>query len=241
MSNSNSNSDNEIDDLLDNFEFKPITEGLGFHHSLKEKAKVVTELNLRSDSLKKDIQTRVNILSKDEIISASSDVNMGELAPFYNENNSAQTTPPVLALEEKSEEEFVSIAHMGMRLFAWIIDILVLITSMLVTFASIVFFAELPMESLSALMISDQISTSFLFIGSLFYIFYFTFLDKTSYSSLGKNILGLKIISQKKSNRVSLAQSFFRVLLSILSLPLLGLPLLLRVQDRLTETQVIDS
>ena len=233
------NIDHEIDDLLESFDFKPVTEGLGFYHSLKEKKQVVTSLNQTSDSLKADIEKRVNILKNEEGTKPSSGINRGELAPFYSENEQMEISTPNIELSIEQGVPDIRPAIMGMRTLAWLIDIVILATSLLVTFASIIFFAELPLEVINLVMISDQIFVSLAFISLMYYVFYFTFLDKTTYSTLGKNILGLKLISQKLSKNVSLTQSFFRVFLTLLTVPLLGLPLLLRAHDKVTETEVV--
>ena len=36
---------------MDDFDFKPITKGLGFHHSLQEKSKIKSDLKLQAESL----------------------------------------------------------------------------------------------------------------------------------------------------------------------------------------------
>lgn len=233
------NIDHEIEDLLDNFEFKPVTEGLGFHHSLKEKKHIATNLNQTADSLKADIEARVNILTKNENIQPATGVNRGELAPFYDDTAKVELAAHEIVLSENESSADFLTSSMAIRCLAWLVDLVILLTSMIVTFASIVFFAELPLETISVFMISDQMLLSFGFISIMYYIFYFTFLDKTAYSTLGKNLLGLKLVSLKKTKRVSLMQSFFRVALTLISIPLLGLPILLGIHDKLTETQVL--
>jgi hypothetical protein len=53
--------DKEIDELLENFDFKPITEGLGFHHSLKETKEIKTNLAEQKRALHKMILLLYNV------------------------------------------------------------------------------------------------------------------------------------------------------------------------------------
>ncbi len=234
--------DHEIDDILDNIDFKPITKGLGFHHSLKEQKEVKVNLKRQSESLKNEIETRMNQLNiADSQTNKPNAVNMGELAPFYTETIT-ETKVQETNLFTESEEVAVAYedneASMGMRASAWLIDFTILISLMLVTFTAIIYFADLPMEFINTIMVSDDLAISFLVITTMFYIFYFSFFEKTNFSTPGKNIMGLKVKSFSSKN-VSLFQSFARSILGIISLPLLGLPMLLKLHDKFTDTIVV--
>lgn len=230
------NIDDEIEDLIDNFEIKPITDGLGFHHSLRDKKGVKLNLQHQKELLQNDFENRLNQIDT-ESNHLNSPVNMGELAPFYN----AEVTKPVkeeLNLE-KSVEQKVLKSSLGLRFCAWGIDIVVLLTVMTVTFASIIYFSDLPMEIINLFMVSDELVLSFGLISILFYVFYFSFLDKTSYSTLGKKILNLRVISTV--GEITLMQAFSRSCFSLISIPLLGLPIILKIHDRFTDTCVINK
>lgn len=240
--------DHEIDDLLENFEFKPITEGLGFHHSLKDKKEVKTNLKAQSDSLKNELKIRTEVLERQKPETPSNKpIHRGDLAPFYESTNS-EIEAPTLQMNEIEDvpiEESIETskeATLVTRSIAWLLDCSILIVSMAITIASIIYFAELPLDSLSVLMVTDEILTSFLFISLMYYLFYFLVLDKTSYSTLGKNIMGIKVIhSRDDSKRVSLLQTLSRAVISILSIPLLGLPTMLDFHSKLTDTKVISK
>ena len=75
------NKDFDIDSILDQDDlFKPLSDGLGFHHSVKEKKDVAISLKKQSLDLKRDLDLRTRQLNKRERIQ-SEDVDMGELAP----------------------------------------------------------------------------------------------------------------------------------------------------------------
>lgn len=225
----------EIDSLLEDFELKPITSGLGFHHSLKEKKKVEVDLKQQSQSLKNELETRIEQLDKSDI--DAKNMNMGELAPFYSETMTEEKKEELDLDIEKELTVTSAEAGQFLRFSAWFIDVVIIFATMLVTFTAIIYFADLPLEVISKVMISDDILLSFCTIGALFYIFYFAFLDKTLHSSLGKNMLKIRVESNLKS--LSIFQSFNRACLTVFSIPLLGLPIILRFHDSLTDTKVI--
>ena len=234
--------DQEIDNLLDNFDFKPITEGLGFHHSLKEKKEVSTSLHEQSKSLKNELETRVKQLEKSRPISnPEKPIHRGDLTPFYEQKDEIKQQSNISLGEESREEtEDFLLASMSTRIAAWLLDASLLVTSMAITIVSIFIFAEFPLDSLSEIILNKQVIISFSFILAMYYMFYFIVLDKTSYSTLGKNIMGIKVVKIRENKApISLFQSLLRVLISMSSVPLLCLPLILDWQSKLSDTQVV--
>jgi len=229
----------EIDDLIENFDMKPITDGLGFHHSLQDKRNITVSLKGKKKSLAADFENRMNQLKTET--PKTTTINMGELAPFYNSQEGDQPVRELNLNQDTNTAENVMIANnyeatLGLRFGAWLLDMAVLTTLMFLLFTSIIFLAELPLEFFSIFMVSDDILISFLVITSLFYTFYFSFLDCTAYSTVGKRILGLKVKSTK--GRMNLVSSFFRSCITLISIPLLCLPIMLKLHDRLTDTIV---
>ena len=149
------NKDQEIDDILNNIEFKPITEGLGFHHSLKEKKQIKTDLNQQAQALKNELETRVQQVTREALVEKTTNpINRGDLAPFYDESQTQIETKSILELGNVNtiDTQIKSDVTLGLVFSAWILDLCVLFIAMIVTFASIIYFAELPLESLSLLM-----------------------------------------------------------------------------------------
>ena len=186
---------NEIDDMMDDFEFKPLTKGLGFHHSLTEKSEVRKELNSRTEEIHTDIDERAKMLLK-SFEEKKEVTHMGELSPFYeNVNESIEDIPKLSDKVEKETIRFFD-APMFLRLAAYSIDLIVISIMFAMTLISIFVLADLPFDTLSSFMISNDILPSFTFIFFLFYAFYFSVLDKTEYSTVGKNLMNIKVISK---------------------------------------------
>lgn len=231
-----SNDNIDIDNLLDNDQiFKPLTDGLGFHHSIKEKKEIRESLSSKSLDLKEQLETRAKELNlRSTQVEKSQNISMGELAPFYDNANETQTPPLDLHIQEVELIE----ASMSSRFGAWSVD-LVLITSIItVALVSIVFAAQIPLSYLRENLFDLDLVVSLMAISSLFYSFYFSFFDKTTFSSPGKRMLGLKVVSIKGGS-ITLVQALSRVLITLTSAITLGLGSIIKVQDKLTDTIVI--
>ena len=88
--------------------------------------------------------------------------------------------------------------------------------------------------------IVDGVGTDyFIFINillfSFMYIFYFSILDIDQ--TIGKSFLKLRV-KDINQQRVDLKTTFLRSVITLFSFPLLGLPLFLDFQSRITETVV---
>src|SRR5690606_24334203 len=100
---------------------------------------------------------------------------MGELAAFYNpqEFNPSNIAP---LINEENKPEVTTDVSMGIRFSAWIIDIAAISFMFSTAMISIIFATDMPFDVLNPIMISNDLSTSFIAIFMMFYIFYFTFL-----------------------------------------------------------------
>lgn len=234
-----SNVEDEIDDIIDNFNLKPITKGLGFHHSLKEVQEIKVDLKKNSKSLKKDFENRVSQLNKtNKKSSMEVSADMGELSAFYNKEEVKEEKINIsLDVTSQAHKEAFGDATMVIRFLAWITDVFVLFALMVSMFSAIVYFADLPLETLSSSVLSGDLLVSFSLMALMVYIFYFSFFDKTSFSTPGKNIFDIRVTSTSEK-KVSLMKVFFRTCTCVVSVLFLGLPVLLKLHDTLSETRV---
>lgn len=239
----NKNIDSEIDDLLNDFDFKPITQGLGFHHSLKDKKEVSVSLKTKAASLGDDLETRATSLKKNYTHDEKKqNINMGDLSPFYNNEPKQLHQEIELSIPLTQDEEQVieneSATYLS-RTIAWGIDMIMLTAIMLITVTGILISTDVPLEIINVFMISDDLLMSFTALSAMFYIFYFSFLDKTNYSTPGKRMMSIKVDSN--FGRLSLFQTFSRTIISILCVFTLGLISLTKLQDTMTNTKVVVS
>lgn len=226
------NDDLNIDNL-DNISFKPITEGLGFHNDIEEKKSEVKAIK-KIEIEPKDNHALSNYFSTEEKV-----VDRGDLTPFYQskENAIKVSVEEVLEKEVTLESTHHEISlnqyevSKSVRLAAWVIDLTIVASLYFITFYSAISFVGQKVEMMMTL--------DFLFdsmpVALFYYIFYFSFLDRTNFSTVGKNILGFKL--DQKS--LSLKKTVARSIITLISLFTLGLGSLLLLQDKLTDTSVI--
>lgn len=232
----------DLDILFDdNFEFKPITKGLGFHHSIKEKKEVTTSLKHQQAQLKDDLHQRNKALNK--TINRPNISDMGELAPFYQEQKNQEVTLNITqnaqSINTSLEDEDQSIAvSMFTRFGAWIVDMIIVTIIFSVSFISMMILTEIPLEIVRKLIMTADLFVTIIPIFAIFYIFYFSFFDKTTFSTPGKKLAGLKVVNAKNKN-ISMIQALMRSLITLISFLTFALLVILDAQSKITDTKVV--
>ncbi len=226
-SNRNSNSLGEVD--IDKFfesneVWKPLTDGLGFNDKIEEAQEIINPVhNAHLNTLNKEIP--------------DTKFNRGDLAPFYTSSPETEVNLDQPSFVEKETVTFVD-AEPAARFFAWTIDLsfitaLVAVTFVIVHLASGSMFDSNFTNVLSYYMF-DLIIPSF----CMFYLFYFTILDRTAQSTVGKNIFGLSIQSDSK---LTIFTTLRRTAISLSSFILGFIPLMFGYHDKITGTKVVKS
>lgn len=228
---------NEIDDLMKDFDFKPVTKGLGFHHSIGDKKEIKVDMEHHKKALLDELENRSLKIKKDQDIS-NQKVNMGELSAFYADETQLEVNdlPDLVSKVEKIKTYDASLTT---RCFAWAVDALIVFTMLLTTIFAIMIMADMPLEFLNFYMITDDLRYSFIAMYLMYYIFYFSIMDKTNYSTLGKRLFNIKVIGTYKP--LNLMASTARALLSVFSVFTLGLFTLLTLHDSFTGTKVVKA
>jgi uncharacterized RDD family membrane protein YckC len=211
-----------IEDI--DFDFKPITSGLGFHQKQTEIKPAFTE---RSINIPSAPVSQIPVQSKKEM-----NVYQNDISIFYNQNSQ-----PVQIVVEKTEEQiYYKLASKPQRIFAYVSDLLlvasilgIVLTVMARTISMdlIEVWSQYPNE-ITPLVVS-------LFCG--FYLMYFSIFDKSS-ATLGKNIFGLKVVGMD-DRPLSLMSLVIRSFVSLLNFVSLGLFSFFDLQNKMTNSKVI--
>jgi hypothetical protein len=207
------------------FNFKPITSGLGFHvqkstdikPSLAERTVVVSPLRTTSST-----QKELNVYQND-------------LSIFYNQN---PITPP-LPEEEKIvlEEKVYALATKTQRVFAYLID-LFLLSSVLIVVLSIM-ARTINMDLMEIWThYPDEVTPLFVTLFSGFYVIYFSIFDKSLQSTLGKYIFGLRV-TKFDYTTLSFVSLLLRSSFSLLNFLSFGLFSYFDLQNKITNSKVI--
>lgn len=230
--------DNEIDDL-NNLSFKPINEGLGFHHEKKEAPK------------KKAPRNQLQPLAARNQPKPGEETGLGrqaDLKAFYEDPRHKEEilpTKPIqtpLALREEApkkeiEKEVVwEKAPAFLTITAWIIDMLMVVMSLGLTLSLLTLASGLELKELASMFADLEL---FIYVATLFFIYYmiyFSILDMSA--TFGKSLMGIKLITTN-NKPVRVKHTFIRAFVTLTSFIAIGLPLLMNFQGKLSDTLVV--
>ena len=238
--------DNNFEDSFDDFGFKPLTKGLGFHHSLQEKSRIKSSLKIKSESLKSDLDLRAKKLLAPETDDSASTLtkpvtHMGDLAAFYKPSEVCHDNIPKLKeISRESVDYRFFDAPMFLRLSAWTLDLAFIFIMFLCTISSVFLLADMPFDLLSQVMLSNDILVSFAGMYVTLYFLYFSILDMTEHSSFGKFFFKIKVISTHDEN-LSFSGSVLRTFYSLLSFCSMGILTILSLTDQMSKTRVVQK
>lgn len=235
----NEDFDIDIDKIFDQSNnIKPITEGLGFHHSLKEEKEI--NLSKKSKVLENEISHRARHMAKSKK-SVKKDFGqkavMGDLSAFYETELDVKEIKPIQVSEAVKSGVELNKIGIDLRVLSFLIDMLFVSFIFISIFAISFFISGLPEN----VFLSAFFSKDFLLEGtalfSMIFVFYFSFFDKTTFSTLGKNLLGLRVSSTK--GKMTYYQSVIRSVLTLVNIATCGTMNLLGVTDIISKTKLV--
>jgi uncharacterized RDD family membrane protein YckC len=225
--------------------FKPMTKGLGFHQDQKRSSfnpapKEVKVFGTARTQPKAAVV--LSSLSGSQAAKASAQHMPSGLEAFYGAkgNPGNQTQSFDTKLDQTSEKivtkTIYKTASAGAQFVAWTIDLLVVASFVAVTGALLVFASGIQFQMFARLVSTQDLIVFTSAIFSIYYLLYFTILDLSA--SPGKTIMGIRLLKADNEN-VTVKNTFFRALISLLSSVALFLPMLLDFQGRLSETKLV--
>lgn len=211
---------------LDNFDFKPITPGLGFH----QEPKTVTQDMPKAAPLRRE-KTVSSPYQKFE--SSSDNFFPSDLQSFYADtpknlrNETISPAPELITLKPARSSE---------RVAAYALDLSFILSAVALT--------GLTMARVLGLSLSE-IATRYpheatpliltLFVG--FYLIYFSVFEKSESSTIGKSIFSLRV-SAMEDRELSLGQLLIRSTLSLFNFVSLGLFSYYDLQSKMSQSRV---
>lgn len=212
------------------FDFKPITSGLGFHSNKTTEIKPAFS-ETPTMSMPMPTQMPAQTLRKDN----QNQIYQNELSIFYN--NTRDNVAPQMPAEQIRPEKIIRNATKSQRVLAYVLDLGLVISclGLVLTVMSRLIEMDL-MEVWSAY--PNEITPLVVTLFTGFYIIYFSIFEKTSASTIGKNLLGIQVV-----NLDNKAQSFtmllFRSFVSLMNFVSLGLFSYFDLQNKVSNTKVI--
>ena len=212
---------------LDDFEFKPLTSGLGFNQN-----QVTTEIKptfVETPVVRQNPSTikPTKPVNNDQMLYQS------DLALFYNQelkNNQSVTN------NLKKEVEF-RLALNSVRIAAYLLD-LVFIASLL-SLVLVIMARLIEVDLVQTWMnYPNEITPLVLSLFTGFYLIYFSIFEKTNQGTLGKNLFSIKVVSEE-NKLLSLNKLLIRSFISLLNFVSLGLFSYFDLQNKVTNSKVV--
>lgn len=229
------------DDLFEDFDFKPITSGLGFQNANKADEAIQVA---RQQMVQKSAAARIAPVSEHPFLAhqrtlgknaPTNDYVQSDLSLFYgNSQAESMAELPELPVERRPE-----LAQINQRLIAFAIDFMLVAGMTGLTFAMISYltgvdFAASLFEGHGDMMVVVGV----MFTG--YFLLYFTLLEKFQGSTLGKEAIGLKVITMDGYGP-SLLRAFARSVITLLGSVTLGLTAWVDLASKMTGTRVVKA
>jgi len=212
----------QIDFDTDDFNFTPLTTGLGFNH---ERDKRVLKTGKNVNMIAEPAVIQKNQL-KEKIFDASSYLDVFEKKLSIQKEEVAK----------EKLEEVIQLAPVRMQISAWLIDVLVIFALMSVT---MIFSAAVPGMKLNDFLNLISFKDMLIFSVIMFvcyYVLYFSIMDY--FITPGKYLLNIRLVRTNGAN-LSLKDTFIRSLVSAASFSALCVPLYIDFHGKISDTKVI--
>lgn len=214
-----------MDQQIENLDFKPLHDGLGFHHSRKFQNK------------KEDKPDTIRSFSSDPTLDTQ-DIPLG-LSPFYtNNDNTKDLGYSDYKKFEDFDEEILVLAAPNKRLIAWCIDTGIVMGLMVAVLSLISVGNKLSFSEVVSIIKETPMRWTFFFV--LVNLFYFTVLEKSSDSTVGKYLMKIKVKSVN-DEKLTLDHTLARAVVGIGNILTMGFLAVFSFQDKISETQVIEK
>ena len=214
-----------VSDDID-FDFKPITSGLGFHQNKTTEIKPTfhesQSLNMNSMPMPAPMARKEN------------QIYQNELSAFYGRET--QAAEPVVALKK---EKIFRLATKSQRVLAYVLDLGLILSSVALV---LTIMSRLIEKDLIEVWTTypNEITPLVLILFTGFYMMYFSIFEKTFQSTLGKNLLGITVVDMDNKNQ-SFIMLVFRTFISLMNFVSLGLFSYFDLQNKVSNSKVVKA
>jgi len=214
---------------LEEFEFKAIGEGLGFHQKEEKPrwSKPATTSSSRMNSIAST--SKVNL-------TPSNSISREQLGFLYNPESQTASLKANEQSKKSKAASRIKLAGLPERFTAQMIDTIIITLTVSFMVTSMLAIAGVPLKQAMGLLTSFDIAPVVAILWSFAYISYFTILETKQ--TPGKSIMRIAVVDMN-DRQLSLAKSLERTVFRSLSWLALGFPLLMNFHGRLSGSKVI--
>jgi|GEM_PF-4882276 len=234
---------NDFNFFDDDFEFKPISEGLGFNQNKNHASDAIERFEIKTTRKGlKPFQKRPRLSSPSTAskkIKTLPEVNLNNLradSSMTMSRNNLMSTPTI------KNQTIIKVERKGVRVlrrvFSWLVD-MIFVSSLTLSALMIMnyfIFKELNFITLKDLWKFFEIS---LFLFTSIYIFYFSILWKSTRKTLGMFLMDLELSSNIEDEDINFTQTIVRAVLSVIAALSLGMTDILGLTNSLSWTKVL--
>ncbi|HXH73973.1 MAG TPA: RDD family protein [Bacteriovoracaceae bacterium] len=223
------------DTSFDDFDFKPITSGLGFHNNKSPEMKPAFQ--------EKALPTIHATPMNSNIQPARKEMNVYEndLSLFYgaNKNQAPMGAPAAQPVMEEKQEKTYPLATRAQRVVAYIMDLAMVasVLGIVLTIMARTISMDL-LEVWSAF--PNEITPLVLVLFAGFYVIYFSVFEKGPGSTIGKSIFGLKVVTLSNEPQ-TFSALVLRSVITLANFLSLGLFAWFDLQNKVTNSKVIGT
>jgi uncharacterized RDD family membrane protein YckC len=213
-----------IEDM--DFDFKPITSGLGFHHQTSTEVRgVITERTVAVSPIQPALPPKKEM-----------PVYQSDLSMFYGRDAAPEVSLPELTAPAP-EEKVYRLASPVQRFFAYLLDLFLVVGALVAVVT--VMARTISMDLMEAWrQYPNEITPLVVTLFCGFYLMYFSIFEKASQSTIGKNAFGLRVTGVDNRS-LSLLTLLLRSAVSLLNFASLGLFSYFDLQNKVTGAKVI--
>ena len=208
------------------FDFKPITSGLGFHQNKTTEIKPTfhesQSLNMNSMPMPVPMARKEN------------QIYQNELSAFYGRET--QAAEPVVA---SKKEKIFRLATKSQRVLAYVLDLGLVLSSVALVLTIMSRLIEKDLIDVWTTY-PNEITPLVLILFTGFYMMYFSIFEKTFQSTLGKNLLGITVVDMDNKNQ-SFIMLVFRTFISLMNFVSLGLFSYFDLQNKVSNSKVVKA
>ncbi|MBK23761.1 MAG: hypothetical protein CME70_07115 [Halobacteriovorax sp.] len=206
---------------IDDFDFKPVTKGLGFHQEKQLEKKTVV-------SQRPKIRTRTERVARVEVPRETPSVELPRPREIQTKGIEKENI-----ISKKTEAKIVP-ARLGVQGTGFVFDLFIILGTQVLINAAFLKLSGLSniVQFLEFTWVEQTIFFSFIFL------FYFSIFDLVA--SPGKRIFSLRL-SSTSSKKVTVDQTLIRSVVTLLSFITVFMPLIFDFQGKLSDTKVVED
>lgn len=211
------------------FDFKPITSGLGFHSTktteIKPAFTEMPSMNINSMPAPAPMARKEN-----------NQIYQNELSIFYNR----ETAPAAnIQVEAPKPEKVIRLATKSSRVLAYVLDLALVVSCLGLVLTIMSRTIEMDLMEVW-LAYPNEITPLVITLFCGFYLMYFSIFEKTAGSTLGKNLLGISVVNSENRPQ-SFSMLLLRSFISLVNFISLGLFSYFDLQNKVSGSKVIKA